>query len=59
MKWNKIEKEKLMGFAFASDHENNEDMFEYISDMLKEDGYDRTPSQCKSMYYKLCKIVKN
>jgi len=59
MKWSKIEKEELMHFAFASDHENNEDMFEYISNMLKENEYNRTPSQCKSMYYRLCKVIKN
>jgi hypothetical protein len=57
MKWIDKEKEELMHFAFASDHENNEDMFEYISDMLKENGYNRTPSQCKSMYYKICKTL--
>ena len=53
MKWSDLEKQELRHFAEASDHENNEDMFEYISDMMRENGFNRTPSQIKSMYYKI------
>jgi hypothetical protein len=56
-KWSNEEKEELLQFAQASDHENNQDMFEYISDMLRENGYNRTPSQIKSMYYRICKTI--
>lgn len=54
--WSSIEKEELMHFAQASDEENSEDFFSYISTMMLENNYIRTPSQCRAMYYKLCNL---
>jgi len=55
MNWTEEEKQKMLNFAEASDHERNDDMFDYISSMMLENGFVRTPSQIKSMYYKLTK----
>lgn len=60
MKWTTKEKDLLLGFCIASDEENNTEHFKYVSDMLIENGIEKTPSQCKSMYYRLMsKIKKN
>lgn len=55
--WTDLEKQELMHFAYAGDDENMEDYFNYISNMMAENGYKRTASQCKSMYYRLCKSI--